>query len=505
MNEVPGTLSARGGDGRRLITNIYISIMFLLFPLFVGFHGYEKITASKFYFFVIATVLWLAGLVILSLVQKKAVEKLRLHHIFALCFMGIVCISALISPYGKRTLLGAGRYDGLFSQLLYALIFLGVSLFGRPKRRHFALLGISAGLCCLVAVFQLFDINLLGLFPGDYSYYDKGIRYSGEFLGTMGNTNVLSELLCLALPILFILPVIFEDKRSLLCLIPLFPAVFVTLRANVSGGIVALGCCALIGAPIVLSSMQRLRRALLMLAYCLVPIALALAFQPEYSARVFSFSFRLSTLPVLCLILAAVAVIVSIPLKKLSLSAKALRGILCAAVTALVIGGLVFVYLYPFSGGTLSELRQLLHGRVADSFGSSRILIWRECLGAWLQHPILGHGPDTVGLVVDIDFSRYVEETGKTLRSSVDNAHNIYLGYLVNTGLAGAAAYVSMLLCGLIHWLRRQDNGEKTVLGLALLCSAVQGFFALGLCLSAPIFWIMLGLLLSPDGDSSPA
>ena len=126
MNEVPGTLSSRSEDGRRLITNIYISIMFLLFPLFVGFHGYEKITASKFYFFVIATVLWLAGLVILSLVQKKAVEKLRLHHIFALCFMGIVCICALISPYGRRTVLGAGRYDGLFSQLLYALIFLGV-------------------------------------------------------------------------------------------------------------------------------------------------------------------------------------------------------------------------------------------------------------------------------------------------------------------------------------------------------------------------------------------
>ena len=504
MNQDPGTLSAHSGDGRRLITDIYISIMFLLFPLFVGFHGYEKITASKFYFFVIATALWLAGLVIISLAQKKKAGKLRLHHIIALCFMGIVCISALISPCGKRTLLGAGRYDGLFSQLLYALIFLGVSLFGRLRGRHFALLCISSGLCCIVAVFQIFDIDLLGFFPGDYSYYDKGIRYSGEFLGTMGNTNVLSELLCLAIPVLFILPVIMEDKRSLLCLIPLFPAVFVTLRANVSGGIVALGCCALVGAPIVLGSAARLRRALLMLAYCLVPIALALAFQPDFADRCFSFSFDPLPLPALCLIFAAALVCVSVPLKKLSLSAKTLRCILCAAIAALLIGGLVFVYLYPFSGGTLSELQQLLHGRVDDSFGSSRILIWRECLSAWLQRPILGHGPDTVGLVVDIDFSRYVEETGKTLRSSVDNAHNIYLGYLVNTGLAGAAAYIALLFCGLVRWLRRQNNVEKTVLGLALLCSAVQGFFALGLCLSAPIFWIMLGLLLSPEEDSSP-
>ena len=167
MNEATDALPVHGRDRRELITNIYVSIMFLLFPLFVGFHGYEKITASKFFFFVIATGLWLAGLIILSLVQRKGLKKLRPQQIITLCFMGIVCISALLSPYTARTILGAGRYDGLVSQLLYACIFLGVSLFGHPRRHHFVLLGISAGVCCTVAVFQLFDINLFGLFPGD--------------------------------------------------------------------------------------------------------------------------------------------------------------------------------------------------------------------------------------------------------------------------------------------------------------------------------------------------
>lgn len=498
MNEATAALPSRG-DGRKLITDIYISIMFLLFPLFVGFRGYEKITASKFCFFVIATGLWLLGLIILSLVQKKFEKKMRLHHIFALCFMGIVCISALLSPYGARTVLGAGRYDGLVSQLLYGCIFLGVSLFGHPRPRHFAMLGISAGLCCLVAVFQLFDINLFGLFPGDYSYYDKSIRYSGEFLGTMGNTNVLSELLCLAIPVLFILPVLSGSKHKLWTLLPLFPVVFVAVRANVSGGLVALVCCAAIGAPIVLHTPRRLRRALLMLAYCLVPAALALAFHPEYVGREFSFSFDFAPLPLLCLLLAGLLVLSSIPLKKLRLEGKALRIVLFAVLGALAAFALTFVYFYPFSGGTVWELQQLLHGQADDSFGSSRILIWRECLAAWLRSPLIGHGPDTVSLVVDIDFSRYVEETGKTLRSSVDNAHNIYLGYLVNTGLAGAGTYISILLCGLVRWLSRLNSEGKSLVGLALLCSAVQGFFALGLCLSAPLFWIMLGLLLSPE------
>lgn len=494
MNISASSLSLRN-NGQELITNIYITIMLLVFPLFVGFHGYEKTTVSKFTFFVCATLIWLAALVLLGIFNRSGLPALKLHHYLALAFMAIVCISALLSPYRSRTILGAGRYDGLATQLLYAAIFVCVSLFGKPHPCHFAALGISVSLCCVVAVFQLFDVNILGLFPGDYSYYDKGIRYSGEFLGTMGNTNVLSEFLCIAIPLFFILPILDSGHKRLWSLVPLLLSVFVMIRAGVSGGLVALAGCALIGAPIVITDSFRLRRSLLMLALCLLSACAALAFVPEYTDRSFSFSFSFDKLCLLCLAAALALALLSLPLRRVHIDEKMLRRLLCSASVFIILCGLAAVYFLPLPGSTLKELSLLLHGKIDDSFGSSRILIWRECLASWLSSPVFGHGPDTVSLTVDIDFSRYVEETGKTLRSSVDNAHNIYLGYLINTGLAGLAAYMSILICAFVRWLKNLREPFGCALGLSLLCSAFQGFFALGLCLTAPLFWITLALL----------
>ena len=46
------------------ITDIYLITMLLVFPLFFGFSGYAEITFSKFVFFLAATGLWLAALIV---------------------------------------------------------------------------------------------------------------------------------------------------------------------------------------------------------------------------------------------------------------------------------------------------------------------------------------------------------------------------------------------------------------------------------------------------------
>lgn len=494
---------AEGKDPRRQITNIYIITMLLLFPLFTGFSGYSEITFSKYLFFVIATALWIISLAAANIFGGFGAEKFRLWHWLGLAFMAIVCISAVLSPYKPNVLIGCGRYDGLITQLLYAAIFIGVSMYGRPEKSHFIALGISLTICCAVAVFQLFNINILGLFPGDYSHYDKGIRYSSAFLGTIGNTNVLSEYLCVAVPALFALPVVCGTKLSLLSLAPIFLSIFVMIRADVSGGIVALGCCALVGAPIVLTDMCRVRRGLALLAFAILPLMLALAFCPEYEGGVFSFSFRFGKLSLLLAMAAAALLVLSLILGRVSgnVPTKKLRLVFGGISACAVVVGLILVYFTPATEGTVYELSRLLHGEAEDSFGSSRILIWRECLEAWKAYPLFGSGPDTLSERIDIDFSRYVEETGKTLSTSVDNAHNIYLGYLVNTGLAGALSYLAMLLSTFRAWLKNTRSPLVCALGLGFVCSCVQGFFGLGLCLSAPVFWISTALILGGTHD----
>lgn len=485
-------------DKRVTATDIYISIMLLIFPLFTGFSGYGNITFSKFAFFAVCTALWLCALAALSFGSGAPRPHLQTCHYAALIFGAVCLVSFALSPWRSQCLIGAGRYDGLVTQLLYMGIFLGVSLFGSVRKSHFVCLGTSLLLCSAVAAVQLFNIDIFGLFPGDYSHYDAGLRYSGAFLGTMGNTNVLSAFYCLAIPMLFVLPVLSSGRRAWLALIPLCPALFVLIRAGVSGGFVGLCFAALVSAPLFLTDMGRLRRALIAASPLLASASAALAFSPEYVLDGgFSWSFSFGALPCACAVLAAACLIAGLWLRASSLSpsAKTMRRFFLLLCAAAVLAGAVFIYFCPAEEGTLYELSQVMHGNINEKFGSSRILIWRECLAAWGDHPILGSGPDTLALRVDVEFSRYVEETGKTLRSGVDNAHNEYLGYLINTGLLGLGAYLSLLLLGLRSWLAKLDRTAICALGTGALCYCAQSFFALGLPLVAPLFWIVIALL----------
>lgn len=479
--------------------------MLLVFPLFTGFSGYANITFSKFAFFLGAFALWAAAIVFVSIARRLPLPRLRLHHFAALGFAGVCLLSWLLSPYKSESLIGAGRYDGLVSQLVYACIFLGVSLFGHLEKGHFICLGSSLGLCSAVAIAQLFGIDIFGLFPGDYCHYDSGIRYSGAFLGTIGNTNVLSAFYCLALPALFALPVLLGGWAWLV-LLPLCPALFVLIRAGVSGGFVGLAFCGLIALPLVLTDMTRVRRALLGAIPLLLSAAAALAFCPEYTLDSgLVWSFRFGTLPILCIFAAFALGFLFIILRRTAInpSTKSLRRFFIILCLLAVLAGLLFIYFSPAEEGTIYELSQVMRGNIGEKFGSSRILIWRECLKAFPDHPILGSGPDTLALRVDVQFSRVVEETGKTLRSGVDNAHNEYLGYLINTGILGLLSYISLLLCCLHGWLRRLASPQVCAVGLGILCYCAQSFFALGLPLVSPLMWLSLGLLFCPEDTTA--
>jgi len=490
-------------DTRATITSMYISIMLLFFPLFTGFSGYGSITFSKYIFFVITTATWLMAIIAISLIGRPPKPSLSIGQYLALAFAAACLVSFLLSPHRSESLIGAGRYEGLVTQLLYVCIFLGVSLFGRSREYHLWALGISVLGCSVVGIIQLFNIDIFRLFMGHYSHYDAGLKYSGAFLGTMGNTNILSAFYCLALPALFSLPVVSSKKRAFLALIPLCPALFVLIRVWVSGGLLALGVCALIAAPLLLTDTGRLRRFLIAAAPMLLSASTALAFSPVYDLVSFSWSFDFKGLPAMLIIAALCCGALGLILPRLNFkpSKGALRRFFVVVSIAVILLGLVLVYFSGSTEGTVYELRELLHGRVNEKFGSSRILIWRECLKLFPEHPIFGSGPDTLALRVDVKFSRFVEETGKTLRSGVDNAHNEYLGYLINIGALGLGLYLSLLVMGLRKWLYQLCSPICGALGLGCLCYCIQSFFALGLPLVSPLFWILLALLFQQDGN----
>ena len=478
------------------LTEAYIFIMLAVFPLFTGFAGYEKITLYKYLFFAGATVLWLLGLLVLRVLRHRPFRRKRigLIGIFLLIYLALCLISSLFSPYGLSVILGEGRFDGLLTILLCLLIFFGVSRYARPRTAHLYAAAGGAVLSCVVAILQFLGKNPLELFPGDYFYYDAGVRFSTVFLGTIGNADLFSAHLCLVLPLLGVY-YSKAEKRPFWLLLALVPLSFCLFACKVSAGLLALGVTVLLITPVLLSSGESLRRGLELSAVTVLSVLPAISIKPLIAGHSVSLIFSPTRLSLALFLLLAFLLLLRLVLHRSSFSPKRLRAFFGLLSATSIIGGLAFVYFFGGkTGGSLFELHELLHGRAEDSFGSSRILIWKRALALFPQRPLLGGGAGTLPLRLDIQFSRFVEETGKTLSSSVDNAHNDYLGILLNSGLPALLSYLAAQAASLVQ-AAKQGGAFVLALTSALLCYWVSTFFGLGLFLVSPLMWLLWGLL----------
>lgn len=487
----PGLFSAGRPPAER-ITDFYIITMLLIFPLFFGFSGYQRITLAKYAFFLGCTGLW-AGTLAVTLLRRRASLHFGPVQWAALAYLLLCLLSWLCSPYRAQSLLGAGRYDGLLSSVGYVLIFLGVSSFARPKALHAQCFALAVSLCAAVALLQLAGRNPLGLYPAGLSYYDRGLKYSGAFLGTIGNTNLLDALLCMALPLFAGL---YVCGSGAWCLPPLLLSQPVVWKAGGDGCKLALALTLLAALPLLLDRSERIRRALRCGGYILLVSALNCCWQPAAGAGL-NFSRAPAALWLWLAGLASLGLSL-LPAARRQPSPAALRRGFLALSLLLGLAGLAAAWFSGPGAGARYELGQLLRGHVEDRFGSSRIQIWRACLALLAARPLLGAGPGTAALRLDIHFSRYVPETGLTLHSTVDNCHNVYLGVAVNSGCLALAALL-VLGCLVVRRCRQNRAGALTLpLGLGALCCAIQEFFGLGLCITMPLLWIILGLICAP-------
>ena len=411
------------------VTDKFILAMLGVFPLFVGFHGYDDITGSKYRFFAWAVGLWLgcvAVLLVIGLIRGERYRpRIRPAHLLMGAFLAAGGVSAMLSDYGAACLMGADRNDGYLTTVMYAACFFGVSALARPRRRYAWALGFSSAVCCVIAVLQLFGLDPFWFYPEGTNYYDKYVAYNSAFLGTIGNTGLLSAYLCIAGPLLAAFAALSEEKWDKLLFLPAALSFGVIASCDVDAGLVAVAGCALVAIPVCI------RR--------------------DRTAR--------------------------------------LAGAVSGGVTALGLGTLWF---WPGKSGTIYEMSQVLHGHLADEFGSHRGQIWKQGWALFKEKPWLGAGPGTTGLRFDIHW--YSEVRNST--ANVANPHNVYLGYLMNTGIVGAGLYLAAIVCSLVTWIRRRkENALYPALGAAFLCFLIQDFFGLGLSLTEPMLWVVWGLI----------
>ena len=268
----------------RRLTAVYLACMVSVFLLFTG-GDYQQITERKALLYGLLSgaylLVYLVGRLELALVGALRLptpaalwRSLNLTQKLVTVFWLLAVASTVFSVDPATALWGSPRRDGLITLTLYCGCFLLVSGSGRPGAWLLGLFGGAVSLHCVLSLLQLMGLNPLALYPRGMTYYDGGKLYAGQFLGTIGNVDLVSAVLCIAVPAFWIAMLKGRGKLRFLLIIPLALSLTVLFWSFVAGGVVGVCGSLLLTIP-VLPRKARLRRwlAVIMAAVLLIGLA----------------------------------------------------------------------------------------------------------------------------------------------------------------------------------------------------------------------------------------
>lgn len=228
--------------------------------------GYTAIGEVKRHSFLCASVVFVILILFLSLelwlVQTSRKKHKKPRNLETICFfiaaflyLGFTALSGVASPY-SGVFWGNTRYDGILTIGLYVICALILSELLVPQRWMLELFGLTVCLFCLIGITQLAGTNPFNLYPGDYSFYDAGIYYAGQYWSTIGNVNLCAALLSVASGSFIAAFVCGNGLRIWLCMVPLSLSVFSIFSLNSEAGIVSILFGSLLIAPFIVTDMK---------------------------------------------------------------------------------------------------------------------------------------------------------------------------------------------------------------------------------------------------------
>lgn len=139
------------------------------------------------------------------------------------------------------------------------------------------------------------------------------------------------------------------------------------------------------------------------------------------------------------------------------------------------------------------------------TISNGRIDIWKNSFNIVKKNLINGVGYDNFYLayyeginlyeVTFVSIDGQIKATRK-YSTIVDNAHNVYLHTLVSSGILGLIPYLALCLITFIKGLRTKDD-LIIVLFSGFLAYSIQAFGNISVIQVAPIYYVIIGLILS--------
>lgn len=116
----------------------------------------------------------------------------------------------------------------------------------------------------------------------------------------------------------------------------------------------------------------------------------------------------------------------------------------------------------------------------------ARLTVWRTLWRAFLVHPWVGYGQESVAAVLTSYGVLRPQQD-----APYDRAHNILLEWLISAGVLGLAAYLSLFACaGYRLW--RRGGVDSMVVASILVAGFVYNLFQFDTLMSYIIFFSLL-------------
>ena len=499
----------------------YLMIMLGIFPLYYR-NGYFDMGDSKYLFFRRATLGILVALVVVWPLNVLAGEKKewKWPHLsvtdWAVLVYGIaVLVSWCFSPFRSSAWLGSvGWHMGLLSQLLFVAIYFIVSRFGTEQKAPLWAMGIGGSLTFLIAYLHRFQIDPLGLYKELQGY--GGIS---SFLGTIGNANWYSSFICVILPVMAGVymtacwgSTVLERWERVLSGVFIFLGFCGAVTQNSDSVYAGLGLAFLFFLWYAMENLNSWKRfleiGLLATGAAKVTGILQTLF-PERVSKLGILSLTITKGKIGWLILALLAAAYAVTcqaeremepmqLERLQRLAYWFRAVLygllaLGAVALLVLMWMATTGKFSVDSGIWNQTGYLVFN---EQWGSGRGRIWRYCAGIFSEFPlymkVFGCGPDALSFY---SAAYHADEVMAMWGENIlTNAHNEWLTALINFGVVGGAAYISIFAASLIRTVKNEKNRPVLMAaGAAVLAYAGNNFFCFQQVVSTPLIFIVIG------------
>lgn len=423
-----------------IVASIYLVLMCSFYFLFPGFHGYVDITEDKWRLFCALSTFFI-GITVILIIQSAIIGS------FSVCdirrsFRRITVVDMLVLGYLAISAVSVMCSDHI-----------PVAFFGGPRRNGY----VSILLYCLVFLI----ISKLGTL-------NKSLPI------VIGTSLTLNNILCL-LQFAGTNPfAMYPDGLNYYDANILYGSQFLGTLGNNDLQSAAISLFVPMFICILFLSQNKNKY------YLIIPVitSIAIIIKAEVTAG----------------IIALILTLLFVPIMIIKNNEEKRRYVILLIAFILILTILLFCF-GKNSAGTVYEISMLMHGNIDESYGSSRIYIWKTMLGLVKNNVMLGIGPDTIELNTDAVYTWFNYELNSSIDNIIDNAHNEYLEILVGQGCIALLIYLVILTIEFIRWISHRNDILSCALGLGIMGYCIQAFFGINSPITTPYLWIALGLL----------